>query len=140
MAEPRQKRAVPEGTQLSALQLDMLRVVWARPGATVLDVHETLARTRKIATSTVATVLTRLEERGIVKREKRGRQFRYHATLTEDEATDTMVSELAERVFQGDAAALVCRLLETDALDSEELERVRALIDRRRRNIDGRAS
>lgn len=124
-----------EGTQLSELQLAILRVLWADPGATVLDVHAVLARTRTLTTSTVSTVLTRLEERGLVRRTKDGRQFRHHATVAEDEAAGRMVDELARRVFDGDAAALVCRLLETAAFAPDELARIEQRIEQERRRL-----
>ena len=123
----------PESGPLSELQLAILHVLWSKPGATVLDVHRALSRTRSLTPSTVATVLVRLEARGIVERSKRGRQYCYTARVSHERASSTMLDDLAQRVFGGDAAALVCRLIESEAIDDEELDRVSRLIAARRR-------
>src|SRR5215813_2813532 len=110
----------PEGGPLSELQLAILHVLWKHPGATVLDVHRQLRRTRELTPSTVATVLSRLEARGVVERSKRGRHFCYTARVSHQRASDTALDDLAQRVFGGDAAALVCRLIESEAIDDDE--------------------
>jgi predicted transcriptional regulator len=127
------KSREPESGPLSELQLAILHVLWKHPGATVLDVHRQLSRTRSLTPSTVATVLVRLDARGVVERSKRGRHFCYTARVSHEHASTTMLDDLAQRVFGGDAAALVCRLIESEAIDDEELDRVSKLIAERRR-------
>ena len=127
------KSREPESGPLSELQLAILHVLWGKPGATVLEVHEALSRTRSLTPSTVATVLVRLETRGVVERSKRGRQYCYTARVSHERASATMLDDIAQRVFGGDAAALVCRLIESEAIDDEELDRVSKLIAERRR-------
>lgn len=131
------KRRTPsrprEDAALSELQLAILHVLWEHPGATVQDVHARLSRSRDLAPSTVATVLTRLEARGVIEREKESRQFRYTARISRERASDSLLDDLARRVFRGDAAALVCRLIESEAIGDAELDRVSALIAERRK-------
>ena len=133
MSAKSRKPREPESGPLSELQLAILHVLWRKPGATVLDVHRELSRTRELTPSTVATVLTRLEARGVVERSKRSRQFCYTARVSHERASATMLDELAQRVFGGDAAALVCRLIESEAIGDDELDRVSKLIAERRR-------
>jgi BlaI family transcriptional regulator, penicillinase repressor len=133
MTAAKSPRRTPDDGPLSELQLAILHVLWEQPGATVLDVHRKLRRTRSLTPSTVATVLVRLEGRGVVERSKLGRRFRYTARVSHERASSTMLDELAQRVFGGDAAALVCRLIESEAIDDEELDRVSKLIAERRR-------
>jgi len=137
MPAVRRSKPEPEKGPSSELQLAILHVLWERPGATVLEVHERLSRTRTLTPSTVATVLVRLESRGVVTRSKSGRQFRYMARISRERTSATLVDDLAQRVFGGDAAALVCRLIESEAIDDEELERVSKLIAERRRQGAG---
>ena len=131
------KSRKPETGPLSELQLAILHVLWRQPGATVLDVHRVLSRTRSLTPSTVATVLVRLEARGVVERSKTGRQFRYTARVSHERASDRLLDDLAQRAFGGDAAALVCRLIESEAIDDDELDRVSKLIAERRRQGTG---
>ena len=133
MSSSKRPAREPESGPLSELQLAILHVLWSKPGATVLDVHAALSRTRSLTPSTVATVLVRLESRGVVERSKRGRQFCYTARVSHERASSTMLDDIAQRVFGGDAAALVCRLIESEAIDDKELDRVSKLIAERRR-------
>jgi len=115
--------------ELKDLQLSIMRVLWARPGASVQEIQTTLARSRSLAISTLTTVLTRLAERGIVRREKVGRQYRWHACVEESEVTGVLIDELTERAFEGDATALVSALLSHRDLGPDDLARVRKLLD-----------
>jgi predicted transcriptional regulator len=130
---PRKKKE--ESPQLTALQVDLMRVLWEQGEASAAEVHGALGR--RLAPTTVATLLRRLEKRGLVTHRAVGRQFVYRPTVDEDEATAAMVSELAQRLFDGDAARLVHHLLAQHTLQPGELERVRALIEAKRRERRG---
>lgn len=119
----------PSELNLTELQLAVVRVVWARPDASVQEIQAVLGRTRPLAISTITTVLTRLADRGVVERTKRGRQYRWRALVSEEQVTGALVDGLAERAFEGDPGALVCSLLERHDLSPGDLERVRELLD-----------
>jgi BlaI family transcriptional regulator, penicillinase repressor len=117
--------------QLTPLQLSVLRVLWERGEARVAEVRAALKGSRELAQNTVATILSRLEKQGLVAHESEGRQFVYRAVLAPEEAEQSMVGELTERVFAGDYGKLFSHLLERDEVDADELAKVRALIDAR---------
>lgn len=121
----------PEPSQLTPLQMDVMRVLWTRVEATAADVHAALAADRGLAHTTVATLLRRLEKRGLVAHRSEGRQFVFRALVDEEAARDAMVEELADRLFGGDAARLVHHLIARHELRPGDLERVRDLIDDR---------
>src|SRR5205809_5324257 len=97
--------------QLTELQLAILRVIWDKGEATVQDIWEALHAERGLAQTTVATMLSRLERRGVVTRRAQSRQYHYRAAVTEREVQHSMVGELTERLFDGDVTALVQHLL-----------------------------
>lgn len=115
--------------QLTPLQLDLMRVLWARKEASAQEVHAALAEDRGLALTTIATLLRRLEKRGLVTHRTEGRQFLFRARVNENEARGAMVAELAERLFDGDAAQLMHHLLSANQLRPGDLARVRKLID-----------
>lgn len=119
--------------QLSDLQLAILRAVWDHGEATVAQVHEDTLPARGLALTTVATLLTRLEKRGLLAHRREGRQFIYRALVTEEEIRREMVSELTDRVFQGDVSELVSHLLTDGEISEGDLDRVRKLLDERAR-------
>ena len=92
---------------LTDLQMSLIRVLWARGEASVSDVHEAAYAERGLALTTVATILSRLEKAGLVSRRQAGRHYLYKALVSEEEVRRSMVSELADRLFQGDVTALV---------------------------------
>ncbi|HEV8358399.1 MAG TPA: BlaI/MecI/CopY family transcriptional regulator [Gemmatimonadales bacterium] len=119
---------VNETSQLTDLQLAILKVLWGRGSATAAEITEALRKERGLAPQTIATVLSRLERRGIVRHETRQRQYLYMAVVSEPEVGRSMLSALTERLFEGDVAALVTQLLSTREISPGDLARVKRLI------------
>jgi len=116
--------------QLSDLQLALLRVLWDRGEATAAEVHEALRDLdRALAPTTVATLLTRLEKRGLVRHASRGRAYVYRAAVPEHEVRRTMLTKLTDYFFAGDPAALVSHLLGGREVTPEELAAIHRLVD-----------
>ncbi len=120
---------MPEPHELTELQITILRHLWAKGEASVAEVWEELHRERGLAQTTVATLLTRLERRGVVARRADQRQYLYRALVSEEEVRQSMVSELTERLFAGDVTALVNHLLESQEVAPGDLARLRTMID-----------
>lgn len=116
--------------ELTELQITILRHLWEKGEATVADIWETLHAERGLAQTTVATLLSRLERRGIVARRAEQRQYIYRALVTEAEVRRTMVGDLTERLFEGDVTALVNHLLTSREIAPGDLARLRAMIDK----------
>lgn len=114
--------------QLGELQLAVLQQLWSSGEATASDLHAALHPSLGLARTTIATVLTKLEKKGVVTHRTEGRQFVYRAVLAEHELQSSLVGDLVERVFRGDAAELVNHLLAGQELDGEELDRLKSMI------------
>jgi BlaI family transcriptional regulator, penicillinase repressor len=117
-----------DATQLTDLQLALMRVLWDRGEATVADIAEALRPGRELAPTTIATLLSRLERRGVVKHTPQGRQYLYRPAVSEGEVRRSMVSGLTDLLFGGDVAALMSHLLDAGSVRPGDLEKVRALI------------
>lgn len=118
--------------QLGGLQHAIMRVLWDQGEASVAEVHRALQGERDRALTTIATMLSKMEKKGVVRHRAEGRQYVYRAAVSEADVKRTMVSDLLELLFSGDAGALVGHLLTEQEIDREELERLRALIARRK--------
>ena len=121
---------MPRRHQLTELQLAILRVIWDRSEATVQDIWEALHAERGLAQTTVATMLSRLERRGVVTRRAQSRQYHYRAAVTEREVQHSMVGELTERLFDGDVIALVQHLLTGEDVSPGDIAKIRDMIER----------
>ncbi len=124
-------------THLGDLQLAIMRVLWARGEASSSEVHAALLEERGLAPTTIATMLRKMEDKGVVDHRTEGRQFVYRPTVEEGEVRRDMVGDLVERLFLGDPAALVNHLLHDAAIDPAELGRLKKLIAERERNARG---
>lgn len=120
---------MPERHDLTKLQLAILRLLWQRGEATIAEMWEALYEERGLAQTTVATLVARLQRRGIVKRRSRDRQYVYRATITESDVQHSMVSELTERLFEGDTAALVNHLIAASDMSPGDLARMKRLLE-----------
>ncbi len=122
---------------LTDLQVDLLEVLWNREEATVAEVQEALLGDRGLATSTVATLLSRLEKRGVVTHRADGRQYVYRAQVSREQVRDSMVFALTCRMFSGDVAELVNHLLPDAETSPGDLARVKRLIARKTEELEG---
>lgn len=114
---------------LTALQLSIVRVLWERGEATVTDIWEALHDERGLAQTTLATMLSRLERRGVVTHRTQQRQFVYRALVTEAEVQHSMVSELTSRLFEGDVSALVNHLITAQDVSPGDRQRIRDMLN-----------
>jgi BlaI family penicillinase repressor len=119
---------MPERHDLTELQLSILRLLWQQGEATVAELWEALYEQRGLAQTTVATLVARLQRRGIVARRTRDRQFLYRATITEADVRHSMVRELTERLFAGDPAALVSHLVSASDMAPGDLARLKQVL------------
>lgn len=115
---------------LGKLQLAIMRVLWTDGESTVAEVHRSLEPSHGLAPTTIATMLKKMEAKGVVTHRTEGRRFIYRGTLSEDAVTRSMVADLKERLFDGSAAALVSHLLQSHEVDDDELAALRQQIER----------
>ncbi len=117
-----------ESHHLGDLQLAIMRILWSRDEASVADVHEALEPERGLALTTIATMLAKMEKKGVVDHRAEGRRFIYRPTVSEGQVRRSMVTDLTSQLFRGDAFALVNHLLSEHEIDSRELDQLRTLI------------
>ena len=118
------------------LELEILKVVWQRGQATVREVYRDLAAQRKIAYTTVLTMMGVLERKGHLKKSAGERAYIYTPTLPQSQVVQGMVQEFVGRVFDGSLKPLLVHLVEDERIDSEELKEIEALLRERRKRQD----
>ena len=122
-------RPVPDTRPLTDLQLALLSVLWERGEASTAEVCEALTPDRDLAHTTVATLLSRLEKRGVVAHREEGRHYVYRARISRSRVRRSMVAELTDALFGGDPAELVSHLVSAHEVDDDELERIREMLE-----------
>ncbi len=119
------------GDLLTELQLELLSALWRLGEGTVVDLHEALRRHRRVSQATVATLLGRLEKRGLLDRRREGKAHVYGSAIDPATVRHLVVREFSERtrpLFQGHLSEMVAHLLETESAEPEDLERAERLL------------
>lgn len=119
--------------RLGDLQLQILKVLWQRGEASVAEVHEALPNGPDLAYTTVATMLRKMETRGLVIHRADGRTFIYRAAVAEDQVSQGMAEHVLDRLFEGRLADMVSHLLTAREVSRAELARLEQLIAERKR-------
>ena len=113
---------------LTDLELQIMKIVWDRDSSTVRDVYESLVKTRKIAYTTVMTMMGILEQKGHLKKTSRGRAYLYRPTKPKKKVVGAMVRDFVDRVFNGSAEPLLVHLVEEGELSEENLKQISKML------------
>jgi BlaI family transcriptional regulator, penicillinase repressor len=106
---------------LAPQELEIMKVVWARRSATVRDVYEDLRARRRVAYTTVMTMMNILERKGHLKKRAEGRSFVYQPARPKRRVVGAMVREFLDRVFGGSAEPLLVQLVQDRRLTERDL-------------------
>ena len=118
-------------------ELEILRVLWVSGPTALSTLCETLRQQREVATTTIATMLRVMSEKGLVKRLGSGRGAQWTAAITQKKTAKKMVGKLVDHVFDGSADLLAAHLIEGGQLSTKQLAELRNLIDQRSNNTQG---
>jgi predicted transcriptional regulator len=115
---------------LTEAELRLMHILWRKGRATVTDIADELPKSLELAYNTVLTTMRILEAKGYARHDKpkQGRAFIYRPIISRDQASRSAVRHLLGRFFGNSAEALVLNLLQTENLNEQERERIRALL------------
>src|SRR3954454_14580769 len=117
-------------TAIPDSELDVLKVLWDRGQATVREVLETLRSAgRQWSYATVATLLDRLETKGVVTSDRSELAFVYRPVISNHEVRQKRVNSLVDKLYQGEPGLLVLHLLKSHPLDPGQAKEVRTLLE-----------
>jgi predicted transcriptional regulator len=114
-------------TTLTEQELEIMKVVWEHEASTVRDVYEALLERRKVAYTTVMTMMKILEQKGYLKKTQVDRAYIYRPAQPKRQVIGAMVRDFVNRVFNGSAEPLLVHLVEENNLTREDLEEIARL-------------
>jgi predicted transcriptional regulator len=114
----------PPRATLAPQELEIMKAVWARRSATVRDVYEDLRARRRVAYTTVMTMMNILERKGHLKKRAEGRSFVYQPARPKRQVMRAMVREFLDRVFGGSAEPLLVQLVQDRRLTERDLAEI----------------
>src|ERR1039457_707485 len=112
---------------LTEHELEIMKIVWLHDTSTVRDVYEALLEKRKVAYTTVMTMMKVLEQKKYLKKSQAERAYVYRPAQPQRQVIGAMVRDFVNRVFNGSASPLLVHLLEEHDLSREDLEEIARL-------------
>ena len=120
--------------QLTKRELDLMSVLWNRGSATISEVSDDLPD--EIAYSTVMTIMRTLEAKGHVRHEQEGKAFRFFPLTEPDDAADTALGRIVNKVFHGSRELVINRLVSDEDVSAEEIRRIKENLERRLEELE----
>ncbi|MDT0632801.1 BlaI/MecI/CopY family transcriptional regulator [Rubrivirga sp. S365] len=117
-------------TPLGGTEMEVLREVWALGRATARDVHDRISARRRLAYTTVMTVMKNLADKGYLQYEPEGTAYVYSAARPPEEVQGTVLSGILDKVFGGSARDLVQTLVDQGSLSEADRADLRRIVDR----------
>jgi predicted transcriptional regulator len=113
--------ARPAAKELTERELEVMHVFWKSGTLTAAEVRRRLAGSgRRLAYTTVATLVRILVEKGFLRQINAERPFLYEPARSFDEVSRNMLGDLVERVFHGSREQLLVRLLDQRRLTAKQ--------------------
>jgi BlaI family transcriptional regulator, penicillinase repressor len=119
----------PKHATLTPQELEIMKLVWERESATVRDIYEALLERRKIAYTTVMTMMKILETKGYLKKRQQDRAFIYWPAHPKNQVIGGMIREFIDRVFNGSAEPLLVHLVKSRRIREKELQKIVRMIE-----------
>src|SRR6266436_6012879 len=119
----------PRSSTLTEQELEIMKIVWERESATVRDIYEALLERRKVAYTTVMTMMKILEAKGYLKKRRQDRAFLYRPAHPKNKVIGGMIREFINRVFNGSAEPLLVHLVQERHIREKDLQKLARLIE-----------
>lgn len=121
--------------ELGELQREVMENVWEMDEASVAQVRERVnkGKRKKLAYTTILTVMQKLEAAGWLTHRSEGRTYFYRGERSREEAGTASVRTFLDQVFAGDPLAMFQHLLRDEELSDNELSELRKMIDQQRK-------
>jgi predicted transcriptional regulator len=122
---------------LGDLETEIMEIAWSRRQVTVKQAHEKLQQRRDLAYTTVMTVMSRLAEKGLLKRVREGAAYVYRPASTREEFTQSTVKKVMQELLRDFSAPAIRQFVESVGKeDPEQMEQLARLIDQKRKKTN----
>jgi BlaI family transcriptional regulator, penicillinase repressor len=122
---------------LTELENEVMAAVWETGPSSVESVHQAVSPKRRIKETTVRTLLRRLEQKGYLRHEAKGRAYIYRAVEPARSLAARAVRQIIDRLCRGSVEELVSGLVDAEVLSKGELDRLAEAV-RKKRKGDGK--
>lgn len=119
--------------KLSKLELIIMEALWTEGPCSIREIHETFPARRKLAYSTVQTMVYRLEAKKALRRVKKiGTAFIFEAAVSRDAAQRKLIDDLLG-LFGGRSRPIIAHLIESGSFTREDVQEAEKLVSEHER-------
>lgn len=122
--------------KISDSEEKLLTVLWNDHPLTVGQIIERVQQDNDWHVNTIKTMLTRLNKKGAVEREKDGKRFFYFPIVTREEIINEEAEGFLTRFFDGKMAPLIAHFADKKKVTKEELAEIEAIVTKLKKNND----
>lgn len=115
--------------QPTAVELEILQVVWGRGPSTVRQIHDVIGKRKGTGYSTTLKMVQVMTEKGILLKDSESRPQIYSAAIGEEETETGIMGDILGRVFGGSIEKLMIRALGSEKVDRKELDQIKGVIE-----------
>lgn len=119
----------PSGTAITDAEMVLLKALWGDGPATVRECASRVTG-RDWAYTTVQTLLTRMESKGLVSCDRGGQAHVFAPAVSQTGLLKGRLRELADQLCGGLSTPLVMALMDDTALTPEDITTLRTQLDR----------
>ena len=123
---------------LTEVELEIMNVVWRLEPCSIRAVVDALPAERKLAYTSVATMVKILEQKGALKGTREDKSHLYHSAISKEDYEARTLLHLADKLFAGSPSSMVMRLLDEAELGAEELKAIRETLEEKLKSERGR--
>lgn len=114
---------------LTEAELDLMNVIWRLGECTVHEVVEAKKPERKLAYTTVSTILRILEQKKALGSKKAGKGHIYFPLLKKEAYEAKTLNHVVEKVFEGAPMMLVKRLIADHKLTEDQIDEIKKMLE-----------
>lgn len=126
---------MPDLGDLTDLQLMILSVLWSNPESTIGVIHDHLSRRAPVTRKTIATILGRMEQRGLVAHRMDGRESVYRARVQKRSVLRARMASLLGAVFLGQPKLIGTAALNPADVRAGDVEKLVSLMRHLERDV-----
>jgi predicted transcriptional regulator len=117
---------------LGPLETDIMQIIWQDERSTVKKVHRKLSQQREIAYTTVMTTMSRLAEKGVLRRHREGLAYVYTPAISESDFVTMVVQQVLDGLLDDYSTTAIDYMIDYLARrNPNELRRIQKTIQAR---------
>ena len=128
-------KSMSEQYNLTPVELELMEILWKIGQGTVHDVLAHLPANRRLAYTSVSTILDKYAVAPILVTEKLGRQHIYIPTLSKQVFASHSIKKIVNQMFSGNPVELVAYLMNKDDLSIEEITTLQKMLDAKKKEL-----